>query len=253
MKPSFPRATIARRLIAPATAAAVVGLASFAGAGGASAHVTANAPTVTQGGYGVVTLVVPNESDAAATTALRVTLPGLSSARPEVMPGWKSVVTKKDDKVTEITWTADPGSPGVPVGQFGQFRFSGGPFPEQETVELPALQTYADGETADWNQPTRADGSEPELPAPTLTLAPDTGEGHHGGSHSSSTTDNSSTTENSQVSDTSESSAATDSAARWLGGIGLVVGTLGAVIGVAALTALRGKGRGRNGGGGSDA
>ncbi|PZO56245.1 MAG: nuclear export factor GLE1, partial [Leifsonia xyli] len=35
-----------------------------------------------------------------------------------------------------------------------------------------------------------------------------------------------------------------DSAARWLGGIGLVVGTLGAVIGVAALTALRRNGRG---------
>ncbi|PKZ65603.1 nuclear export factor GLE1 [Gordonia terrae] len=242
MKSSSPRATIARRLIAPATAAAVVGLASFTGAGAASAHVTANAPTVTQGGYGVVTFVVPNESDAAATTALRVTLPGLTSARPEVMPGWKSVVTKKDDKVTEITWTADPGSPGVPVGQFGQFRFSGGPFPEQETVELPALQTYADGETADWNQPTPADGSEPEKPAPTLTLAPDSGEGHHGGSHSAPATDSS------QASDSSESSASTDSAARWLGGIGLVVGTLGAVIGVAALTALR-----RNGRGGGDA
>lgn len=243
MKLSSPRATIARRIAAPATAVALVGLASFAGAGAASAHVTANAPTVTQGGYGVVTFVVPNESDAAATTALRVTLPGLTSARPEVMPGWKSVVTKKDDKVTEITWTADPGSPGVPVGQFGQFRFSGGPFPEQETVELPALQTYADGETADWSQPTPDDGTEPELPAPTLTLPPATGDGHHGGSHAASTTGTA------DASDTPESSASSeDSAARWLGGIGLVVGTLGAVIGVAALTALR-----RNGRGGGDA
>ena len=73
-----------RRLIGPAAAAAVVGVASLTGAGVASAHVTANAPTVTHGGYGVVTFVVPNESDAAATTALRVTLPGLTSARPEV-------------------------------------------------------------------------------------------------------------------------------------------------------------------------
>ena len=131
----------------------------------------------------------------------------------------------------------------MPVGQFGQFRFSGGPFPEQETVELPALQTYADGETADWSQPTPDDGSEPELPAPTLTLSPATGDGHHGGSHAASTTGTA------DASDTSESSASSeDSAARWLGGIGLVVGTLGAVIGVAALTALR-----RNGRGGGDA
>jgi uncharacterized protein YcnI len=238
MKISTSRATIARRIVLPATAAAVVGLASLTGAGVASAHVTANAPTLSQGGYGVVDLVVPNESDAAPTTSLRVTLPGLKSARPEVMPGWKSIVTKKDDLVTEITWTAEPGSPGVPVGQFAQFRFSGGPFPEQETVELPALQTYADGEIADWNQPTPADGSEPERPAPTLTLAPSEGGGHHGGAHAAETASADAS------SDTSASTSSEDSAARWLGGIGLVVGALGTVFGLAALTALRRNGRG---------
>ncbi|MCR5977911.1 DUF1775 domain-containing protein [Gordonia jinghuaiqii] len=235
MKISSPRAVIARRIVLPATAAAVVGLASLTGVGAASAHVTANAPTLTQGGYGVVSLVVPNESDVAPTTSLQVTLPGLKSARPEVMPGWKTVVTKKDDLVTEITWTADPGSPGVPVGQFAQFRFSGGPFPEQETVELPTLQTYADGEKADWNQPTPADGEEPEKPAPTLTLAPASADGHHA-SATPQTTDTAS----------AESSSSEDSAARWLGGIGLIVGVLGSVFGVAALMAVRRNGRGGN-------
>ncbi|ATD69808.1 MULTISPECIES: YcnI family protein [Gordonia] len=231
------RATIARRLVLPAAAAAVVGVASLTGAGAASAHVTANAPTVTQGGYGVVTLVVPNESDAAPTTSLRVTLPGLKSARPEVMSGWKSVVTKKDDLVTEITWTAAPGSPGVPVGQFGQFRFSGGPFPEQETVTLPTLQTYADGEKADWNQPTPADGTEPEKPAPTITLAAG-GDGH--GAHHAAAPEAATDATESQATETAQA----DSAARWLGGIGLVVGALGTVFGVAALMVARRNGRG---------
>ncbi|GAB98887.1 hypothetical protein GONAM_05_00050 [Gordonia namibiensis NBRC 108229] len=229
------RATIARRLVLPAAAAAVVGVSSLTGAGVASAHVTANAPSVTQGGYGVVTLVVPNESDAAPTTSLRVTLPGLKAARPEVMSGWKSVVTKKDDVVTEITWTADPGSPGIPVGQFGQFSFSGGPFPEQETVMLPALQTYADGEKADWNQPTPADGTEPEKPAPTITLAAGSdGHGAHAAAPATSTD-----APQSQATETAQA----DSAARWLGGIGLVVGALGTVFGVAALMVVRRYGR----------
>ncbi|WP_042375395.1 YcnI family protein [Gordonia alkanivorans] len=235
MKNLSKRATIARRLILPVSAAAVVGVSSLTGVGVASAHVTANAPTVTQGGYGVVTLVVPNESESAPTTSLRVTLPGLKSARPEVMSGWKSVVTKKDDLVTEITWTADPGSPGVPVGQFGQFSFSGGPFPEQETVELPTLQTYADGEKADWNQPIPADGTEPEKPAPTITLAAG-GDGH--GAHHAAAPETSTS-----VSQASPSTDSEDSAARWLGGIGLVVGALGTVFGLAALMVVRRSGR----------
>ena len=236
---SSTRARITRRLVLPAAAAAVVGAASLTGAGAASAHVSAFAPTVTQGGYGVVTLAVPNESDAAATTQLRVTMPGdgLASARPETTPGWKAVVTKKDDRVTEITWTADPGSAGIPIGQFAQFSFSGGPFPEQETVTLPTLQVFADGEKVDWNEPTPANGTEPDRPAPVLTLA--TGSGARGDAHQAATT----ATPQAAPSSSNDSSSTADSAARWLGGIGLLVGVLGVVFSVAALRVVRKNGR----------
>ncbi|MYR06671.1 DUF1775 domain-containing protein [Gordonia sp. SID5947] len=221
-----------RRLAVPTGALAMAAAATFAGVGAASAHVTANAPTLSQGGYGVVNLVVPNESDTSATTELTVTLPKLKSARPEVMPGWKSTVAKdpSTEEVTSITWTALPGTPGVPVGEFAQFRISGGPFPEQESVSLPAVQTYADGEKVDWSQPMGANGEEPEHPAPTLTLgAAEEGTGHHGGAatRGDSTADSTSA---------SADSSSTDGTARWLGGIGLVIGALGAVFGVAALT-----------------
>jgi uncharacterized protein YcnI len=227
---------IIRRLAVPAAALTMAATATLAGVGAASAHVTANAPTLTQGGYGVVTLVVPNESDTAATTELTVTLPKLKSARPEVMPGWKTTVAKdpSTEEVTSITWTALPNTPGVPVGEFAQFRISGGPFPEQESVSLPALQTYADGEKADWSQPMTEGGEEPEHPAPTLTLpAAEEGADHHGGS---TTHGGTSSTGTASTTSTSASDSATDGAARWLGGIGLVVGALGAVFGVAALT-----------------
>ncbi|MEE3849368.1 YcnI family protein [Gordonia sp. LSe1-13] len=225
--------TLLRRLVAPTAAAAIAATAAFVGAGAASAHVTANAPTLTQGGYGVVTFVVPNESDTAATTELTVTLPNLKSARPETMSGWRSEVAKdpSTEEVTSITWTALPGTPGVPVGEFAQFRISGGPFPEEDSVMLPATQSYADGERVAWAEPMGADGEEPEHPAPTLTLPAATdGGGHHGGSAAHGSTDTA------DPSETAEASDSTDDAARWLGGIGLLVGALGAVIGVAALT-----------------
>ncbi len=154
---------------------------------------------------------------------------GLASARPETTPGWKAVVAKKDDRVTEITWTADPGSAGIPIGQFAQFSFSGGPFPEQETVTLPTLQVFADGEKVDWNEPTPANGTEPDRPAPVLTLA--TGSGAHGDAHQAATT----ATPQAAPSSSNDSSSTADSAARWLGGIGLLVGVLGVVFSVAAL------------------
>ncbi|MGC5255398.1 YcnI family protein [Gordonia sp. DT218] len=236
-----------RRFALPAGALAIAAAATCAGVGAATAHVTANAPTLSQGGYGVVNLVVPNESDTAATTALTVTLPKLKSARPEVMSGWKATVAKdpSTEEVTSITWTALPGTPGVPVGEFAQFRISGGPFPEQESVSLPAMQTYADGEKVDWSQPMGANGEEPEHPAPTLTLpAAEEGADHHGGS-----ADQSGGTETSTASDADSSSA--DGTARWLGGIGLVIGALGAVFGIGAL--VRSGRRGAATPGGDDA
>ncbi|WP_407815786.1 DUF1775 domain-containing protein, partial [Staphylococcus aureus] len=73
-----------------------------------------------------------------------------------------------------VTWTADPGV-GIAPGQFQQFVLSAGPLPEQEEVEFKAVQTYSDGNVVNWDQEELADGSEPDKPAPTLTLAASTG------------------------------------------------------------------------------
>ncbi|HEY5854176.1 MAG TPA: YcnI family protein [Aldersonia sp.] len=192
-------------------------------AGVASAHVTVSAPDAEQGGYSVLTFRVPTESETASTTKLTVVLPELNSARTEPMPGWQATVEKNADvKATSVTWTADPGSPGVPPGQFEQFLLSAGPLPDQESVSFAATQTYSDGEVVEWSQPMGDDGSEPEHPAPTLTLAA-AGESSDGHSHGVEDTDAS-----------SEEASSTDTTARWLGGIGLVLGALGAVLGLGA-------------------
>jgi uncharacterized protein YcnI len=224
----------ARVLGASLAAATVVGGLSLLGAGVAAAHVTAVGDDLTQGGYGVITFRVPNESDTASTTKVAVTLPNLKSARTEPMPGWTAEITKDPatEEATSVTWTAAPGNPGINPGEFVQFRLSGGPLPEQETVTLPAVQTYSDGEVVAWDQPTVEGQPEPDKPAPTVTLGAKTADGH---GHSADTATHEEDTQT--ASESSESS--TDNTARWLAGTGIVLGALGVGVAVGALARKR--------------
>ena len=198
--------------------ASLVGAVMVAGTGFASAHVSVNAPGATQGGYDVLTFRVPTESETAGTTGLTVQLPGLRSARTEPLPGWQAVVTKDPTSklATEVTWTADPGVQ-VGPGQFSEFRVSTGPLPEVDSIEFPASQTYSDGTVVNWDQPATNDGTEPEHPAPVLSLSPSTGGAH--GAAAVVSTDGGSTA-------TVASPAESDTTARWLGGAGLVLGAI---------------------------
>lgn len=219
---------ISRALITAGATGATVLLAT----GVASAHVSVDAPGAAQGGYSVLTFKVPTESETAGTTKLTVALPAFKSARPEPLPGWTSAV-QKDDKTqaTSVTWTADPNI-SVPPGQFQRFVLSVGPLPEENELSFPAVQTYSDGKIVDWNQPMGADGSEPEHPAPMLTLAPADGSGDAHGAHGGGT-DTAKASVSSEATDSSSSSS--DTTARWLGGIGLALGALGAALGLGSV------------------
>lgn len=220
--------TFISRAFCTATTAGAVLLAS---AGIASAHVTVSSPGAAQGGYGVLTFKVPTESDTAGTTKLTVTLPNLKSARTKPMVGWTSSVTKdpKTDEATVVTWTADPGVMVAP-GQFDEFELSAGPLPKEKSVSFPAEQTYSDGKVVNWNQPSAADGAEPDHPAPSLTLGE--GSDKHGMSATVTHSDADSASD-------SSSAAQSDDTARWLGGAGLVLGALALALSIGAL--VRGK------------
>ncbi|MET7769228.1 YcnI family protein [Nocardia sp. NPDC005366] len=201
---------------------AAIGLVLLGG-GTAAAHVTADAPGAAQGSYSVVTFRVPTESVTAATTGLTVVLPNVKNARTEPIPGWSAKIDRNaESEAVAVTWTSDPGAPGVPPGQFQRFVVSLGPLPKQENLSFPAKQTYSDGTVVNWDQPVGADGSEPEHPAPAITLAASGAEGDH---HHAASAEN--TAEN------------TDNTARWIGGIGLALGLLGVALGVG--TVLRGR------------
>ncbi|ASW54837.1 YcnI family protein [Plantactinospora sp. KBS50] len=166
---------------AAATVAAVFGLA-----GSASAHVTVNPNTATQGGYTKVSFRVPNESDSASTTKVEVNLPTdtpIASVSLKPLAGWTAVTTKSkletpiktDDgeiteAITKITWTADSGAD-IKPGQFQEFDVSLGPLPQADQVVFKALQTYSDDSIVRWIDEPSTDGSEVEHPAPVLKLA----------------------------------------------------------------------------------
>ena len=166
-------------------AATVAGL-TLALAAPAAAHVTVNPNTAVPGGYTKVTFRVPNETDTTDTTKLEVNLPvaqAVASVSVKPVPGWTAVAVKSklatpikahDSQITEavtrITWTAQAGA-AIKPGQFQEFDVSLGPLPDSGQMIFKALQTYSDGTVVRWIDEPATDGSEPEHPAPVLTLA----------------------------------------------------------------------------------
>jgi uncharacterized protein YcnI len=170
-----------------AVVAAAVAALTLALAGPASAHVTVNPNTATQGGYTKVTFRVPNETDSTDTTKLEVNLPTdtpVASVSLKPAAGWTAVTAKTKlatpiksgdreitEAITKITWTAQAGT-AIKPGQFQEFDVSLGPLPAANQMIFKALQTYSDGDVVRWIDEPATDGSQPEHPAPVLTLTP---------------------------------------------------------------------------------
>lgn len=168
---------------------AAVGLAAAATAtvalpGLAHAHVTIQPDTAEGGGFSVVAFRVPNERDDARTTRIQVTLPDdqpIGSVQTTPLPGWRvSTASRKLDEpidvfgeqldhvVSTVTWTAVDG--GLRPGEFQDFDLSLGPLPESGDLTFQALQTYSSGEKVNWNEVSADGTTEPEHPAPVLSL-----------------------------------------------------------------------------------
>jgi periplasmic copper chaperone A len=243
-----------RRGAATVAAASALVLAS---GGVASAHVTANVTEpAKKGGYSKITFRVPNEDATQGTIKLTLnfpTNPPVTSARPKPVPGWTTSVTKVklDPPVTvgkttateamgTITWTANPGTR-INPGEFQEFDISAGPLPDADQLVIPATQTYdgAKGEVK-WDAPPTS-GTEPEHPAPVVKLvAAAASEDDHGGAGTTAAVQPA-------ANEQAAAPAGMDNTARWLGGIGLVLGALGLGLGVGATlrsrrTSTRGSG-----------
>ncbi len=225
--------TFPRALRAVLITGAVAGL-TFAGAATASAHVTIHPDDDTAGAYAKLTVRVPNESETAGTTQVRIDLPQdtpLQSVRAQPHPGWTAEVTKEqlpepietdhatiEEAVTSVTWTADEGVRIAP-GEFDEFGLSVGPLPEPGTYLFPATQTYEDGEVVAWDMEPAE--QEPERPAPEVTVTPEDDDAAAGDDGAADDVDTS------------------DNLARGLGIGGVIAGAAGLGVGAGALRRRR--------------
>ncbi|OLT40588.1 nuclear export factor GLE1 [Saccharomonospora sp. CUA-673] len=225
-------------LVRGAAVTAALGLTLSAGAGLASAHVTANVygDQPEQGGFGAVSLRVPNEEQQAGTTEIEVTVPAeyeISTVRAKPVPGWDAEVRKNDQGIVEtVTWTASDGNE-IPAGldSYQEFDLVLGGLPETDSILLPTKQTYSDGTVSNWSEEQHG-AEEPDHPAPVVELAPASG-GGHGHSHGGGESDAAGGDHHEAAAD------ATDDTARWLGGAGLLVGALGVGVGAGATLRAR--------------
>lgn len=207
----------------------------------ASAHVSVSSPNATQGGFGVLTFRVPNESDTASTTNIKVQLPQdqpLASVSVKPLPGWTYKVTKKkldtpiknhDSEITEVVdtveFTAAAGNPGIKAGEFQEFQVSAGPLPTVDSLSFKTIQTYSDKSEAAWIEVPTAGGAEPDKPAPTLKLTPAAAEGDGSAAAPANNTDGG----------TSASKADSDSPSKGSVTVAIVLGIVGVLAGLGGL------------------
>jgi periplasmic copper chaperone A len=203
-------------------------------AGTASAHVTANPGTATQGGDAEVAFRTPNEEDTAATVKLEVSFPTdhpIPSVLVHPIPGWTATIEKAklatpittDDgpvsqAVSKITWSGGQIAP----DQYQDFDVSLESLPSDTTqLVFKAIQTYSNGDVIRWIDLTPPGGAEPEHPAPTITLTKSTGDTPE--------------TDTEATAATTQSGSSGGGAALTLGIIGAILGLVGAALGGLAL------------------
>jgi uncharacterized protein YcnI len=202
----------------------------------AFAHVTVQPGNATQGGYTAVAFRVPDESDTASTTKVEVSFPTdhpIASVSTQPLPGWTVQVDKAqlptpittDDgsitsAVSKITWTADSTGK-IGPGQFQEFKVSLGPLPtDTDQLVFKALQTKDDGSVVRWIDEAKPGQPEPAHPAPVLKLG------------KAAAVDAAAAGQQQAAAPASKSPAASDDTARALGVTGIVIGALGAALGV---------------------
>ncbi len=204
----------------------------------ASAHVTVSPNTATAGSYALVTFKVPTESATAVTTRLEVDIPTdtpFSSVSYVPVVGWRTEVVTETlpapikiggnelkRAVTKVVWTAEPGSE-IKAGQLQLFPLSVGAVPDTGKIVFKALQGYSDGSTVSWIETTENAAH----PAPVLYV----NDAPPAAAHGTKTAPTVSATE---LPGPAATASSNDVVARGLGIGGLVLGAIGAVLGVVA-------------------
>lgn len=188
----------------------------------ALAHTTVRPDSAVPGAYAVYTVRVPNESDEASTESIEVQMPeGFEATRYEPQPGWEISIT---DGVMLIEGGA------IAPGEFMDFRFQA-QNPEEETqLRFGAIQTYEDGEVAEWIGEEDSDS-----PASFVEITGEAADGAHGGAHGGEDAAEGAEASEAAAADPADAEPVAVSATTGGGGGGAGMGTAGLVAGLAGL------------------
>jgi uncharacterized protein len=241
------RSVPSRVLLTGALAVAAAGIVLAAPM--AEAHVTPDPDEAPHGGFTTVVFRVPNERDDASTTGVEIGFPTdtpIASVSVQPVPGWQYTtqtatlpepIETDDGEVTEAVTSVTYTGGAIKPGEFQQFPIEMGPMPDEgDQVLFPTLQTYDNGEIVRWIDQPNPDGTEPEHPAPAITLTA-AEEDHHGNSgdeeEASGSDESGVTAENAAAEDDDSDSG------NILGIVGIVLGGLGLIVAVYAVATGR--------------
>ena len=190
----------------------------------AMAHVTVRVDDPAPGAYAEYTLRVPNESDSASTTQVRVELPEGLEPRVQPVPGW-------DVTVERGVLTVSGGE--IAPGQYQDFTFVAQNPEDGGEARFPAIQTYDDGEVAEWI-------GEPDSERPASVVAYE-GEATSGDAHTAGGGHEEGTVAEGEETAAESSGGGTD----WMPVIALIAGLAGLILGGLAFAHSGGAGGAR--------
>ena len=211
-------------------------------AGVASAHVSATATSTAANSYTTATFSLPHGCDGSPTTRIAFEVPeSIIEVTPTVNPNWTITKTTEpytsasaatDDesaedageRVTSVVYTAKTPLPADERDTFS-LSFSLPDGKAGDLVEFPAVQTCEKG-TVEWNQEQKAGQTEPEHPAPSITLTAAEATDDDGDPIAATPTAEAAGTDTTASSDP-------DLVGRFLGLGGLVLGAVALVVAVA--------------------
>ncbi|MGG4543310.1 YcnI family copper-binding membrane protein [Bacillus velezensis] len=121
----------------------------------ASAHVSVKPAESVAGSWETYTMKVPVEKNEPTTKVVLKMPAGVEFQQYQPIPGWKTSVSKHDDKAVSVTWEAKDG--GIQPGQFQQFTFVAKNPEKSGDAAWDAYQYYKDGSIVEWTGDEKAD------------------------------------------------------------------------------------------------
>lgn len=120
-----------------------------------SAHVSVKPAESAAGSWETYTMKVPVEKNEPTTKVVLKMPAGVEFQQYQPIPGWKTSVSKHDDKAVSVTWEAKDG--GIQPGQFQQFTFVAKNPEKSGDAAWDAYQYYKDGSIVEWTGDEKAD------------------------------------------------------------------------------------------------